>query len=268
MFHEAFTPVIDLRFAVMTTWQRAQLLALGRSADCLFFSLEAWTLRFARWFPGKCLVHLPVGSNIPHVNMAREQARERLGVHPNTVVLGLFGTAHPSRMLKLTNQSAQAALAAGHDAVVLYVGPDGPLVERELRATPLIASAGGVASAEVSRRLSAMDVHLAAFVDGISTRRGTLMAGLQHGVATVGTSGRLTDSVLREADGTALLLAPVESAEKFHDCVLRLIRDRDLRQKIGVGGHELYSREFDWIPIARRLIDALAQCEKTVSGEL
>ena len=268
MFHEVFTPVIDVRFAVMTTWQRAQLIALGRSADCLFFSVEAWTRQFACWFPGKHLTHLPVGSNVPRVNIGKEEARARLGIDPEAVVLGLFGTAHPSRMLKLTHQSAQAVLSAGHDAVVLYVGPDRPVIQREFGATPLIASAGAVEPAEVSRRFSAMDIHLAAFADGISTRRGTLMTGLQHGVATVGTHGRMTDSVLRRADGEALLLAPVDSAERFHDCVLRLTGDRDLRESVGAGAHELYSREFDWINIARQLIDALARCEKSASAKL
>jgi hypothetical protein len=70
------------------------------------------------------------------------------------------------------------------------------------------------------------------------------MTGLQHGVATVGTHGRMTDGILRRADGEALLLAPVESAERFHDCVLRLTRDRDLRQSVGAGAQKLYSREF------------------------
>src|SRR5690242_18894732 len=115
----------------MTTWQRAHLFALGRAFECSFISGEAWATGLARWFPGKALVHLPVGSNIPCTQISREAARARLGIRAERVVLGMFGTAHPSRMLALTREGARSALSAGHDAVVLYVGPHARLVERQ-----------------------------------------------------------------------------------------------------------------------------------------
>jgi len=266
MCHEVFTPASDLRFTVMTTWQRAQLLALGRKADCLFFSLEAWTRRFTRWFPGTPVVHLPVGSNVPRVAIGRHEARERLGIGPEKLVLGLFGTVHPSRMLDLTRRSVEAALDAGHDAVLLYVGPHASVVEKEFARVPLIATAGAVAPEEVSRRLTAMDIHLVAFLDGVSTRRGTLMAGLQHGVPTVGTSGVSTDSVLRAADGRAFLLSPAESPQAFCECVLRLSTDGDLRLMLGAGAGALYEREFDWTTLAKRLLDALTERGQSAGG--
>jgi glycosyltransferase involved in cell wall biosynthesis len=263
MFHEVFTPATDVRFTIMTTWQRAQLFALGRSADALFFSVEQWTNRFRRWFPGRSLAHLPVGSNIDEISMGHDEARARLGIEAGTVALGLFGRAHPSRMLELTRRSAQVVRDAGHDVAVVYVGPDSDVVQAELGDLPLMGTAGGVPPAEVSMRLAGMDVFLAAFVDGVSTRRGSLMAGLQHGLPTVGTIGPWTDSVLRRADGEALLLAPVDSPVQFCDCVLRLSAHNGLRRQLAHGARVLYEREFAWPTIANRLrerLEAISRC--------
>lgn len=259
MFHELFTPLTSLRFAVMSSWQRAQLRALGRSADRIFCSTENWTKRLASWFPGTELIHLPVGSNIPHIELGKEEARARLGLEPDGLVLGLFGTAHPSRMLGLTRNAVEAVLRQGHDAVVLYVGPDSPALEREFAGIPLLTTAGAAAADEVSRRLAAMDVHLVAFIDGVSTRRGTLMAGLQHGVPTVGTLGHSTDGILLDAAEEALLLAPVDAPADFSQSLIGLVGDVDLRQRVGVSGRRLYEREFDWPVTSKRLLEALAE---------
>lgn len=257
MCHEVFTPVIDLKFAVMTTWQRAQLFALGRTADCIFLSIEAWKRRLAWWFPRTPLVHLPVGSNVPVAEINSVEARSRLGIDPEQVVLGVFGTAHPSRMLRLMRDAAERVRAAGHNAVVLYVGPDDALVKRVLNGIPMIA-AGRVSATEVSWRFAAMDLYLAAFLDGVSTRRTTLMTGLQHGIPTIGTSGELTDGVLRAAHDDALVLVDVATPEHFAHAALRLLGDPELRDRIGARGRELYEREFDWPGIARRLVATLS----------
>jgi glycosyltransferase involved in cell wall biosynthesis len=257
MFHEVFTPASDVRFTIMTTWQRAQLFALGRSADALFFSVEQWTNRFRRWFPRTSLTHLPVGSNIDEVAIERDEARARLGINAGTVALGIFGRAHPSRMLELTRMSAQAVRSTGRDIAVVYVGPDAEVVQAELGDLPLTGTAGGVPPGEVSKRLAAMDVYLAAFVDGVSTRRGSLMAGLQHGLPTVGTVGPWTDSILRGADGDALLLAPVNSPVQFCDRVVRLSAHNGLRHQLARGARALYEREFAWPVIASRLRERL-----------
>jgi glycosyltransferase involved in cell wall biosynthesis len=256
MFHEAYTPLISLKFAVMTTWQRGQVYMLGRAAHRLYFSMEAWARQIGRWFPGKPAFLLPVGSNIPRLDIGVQEARARLGIGPQQVVLGLFGTAHPSRMLPLMRQTGEAVLREGHDAVLLYIGPDHDALKSAVGDLPL-RSDGALAADEVSRRFAAMDVYLAAFVDGISTRRGSMMTGLQHGIPTVGTTGINTDSVLSAQEGKAYLLAHVDAPDLFVAHTLRLLREPNLRRQIGAEGQCLYDREFDWKPIAARLLSTL-----------
>lgn len=254
--HETFVPVINWQFAVMTTWQRWQFWQLCRAADTVLFSIEQWLLRFRRRYPDHESELLPVGSNVPAVPISRDEARRRLNLPEGAMVLGLFGTAHPSRLLGTIRVAAARAQSAGFDARLLYLGPDGQKVREQARDIPSITD-GPLAPDEISRRLAAVDIFLSPYSDGISTRRGAMMAGLQHGLPMVGTSGELSDSMLLREDGHAFLLARASNPLQFSDCVLRLANDAALRRRIGEEGRRLYQREFAWDRIAERLLRAL-----------
>lgn len=159
MVHEPFVPIISLKFAVMGAYQRWQLWRIGQTANIMFFSIEAWQLRFQNWFPGKPLVHLPVGSNIPLIPCTRAEARARLGIEDRNIVLGLFGTASAGRLLEWVGQAAKAVEQSGRSVQLLYIGPDTEKFRAAAQEIPLIA--GGKASTEeVSLRFTAMDVFL------------------------------------------------------------------------------------------------------------
>lgn len=257
MVHETFVPVISWKFAVMTTWQRYQLWQLGRLASVLLFSTQPWAERFARWFPGTPCYHLPVGSNVPDSGAGRAVARRELGLEDGVVVLGVFGTAHPSRLLGYVHRAAARLRREGVDAVTLYVGPHGSQVRAALPGLPLV-DAGRQAPEGVSRCFRAMDVYLAPYSDGVSTRRGGFMAGLQHGVATVSTVGPLTDPMLREVAGEAFLAPPVWAAEAFTASVLELAGNPRLREAVGARGRTLFETHFTWDRLAARLLGILS----------
>ena len=258
MVHETFVPFgVNWKFRVMSLWQRPQFAVLSRAADVLFFSVDAWAETFARKFPGKPVIHLPVGSNIARVPISRAEARARLGIADDTLVLGVFGGMHISRLMDWVRSAADAVQATGRPLLVLHIGPDSDAVRALLGPLPLQAD-GPLSAEEVSRRFAAMDIHLAPFVDGISTRRGSVMTGLQHGIATVGTQAQHTDAVFREANGSALLLTKVSEPDQFIAQVLCLAGDATLRQQIGLTGQQLYEQEFAWASLARRIQDTLA----------
>ncbi len=257
MVHETFVPFgVNWKFRVMTLWQRPQFAVLSRTADALFFSVDAWAQTFRAKFPGKPVVHLPVGSNIPRVPIPRAEARARLGISENAFVLGVFGAMHISRRTEWVRDAAQAVCASGREVLVLHIGPDADAVRALLGPLPLIAD-GPLPEEEVSRRFAAMDVNLTPFVDGVSTRRGSLMTGLQHGIATVGTLGQHTDAILRDASGHALLLSEVTAPEAFIAHTLRLAEDPALRESLGQAGQRLYDQSFAWPSLARQLHQVL-----------
>jgi glycosyltransferase involved in cell wall biosynthesis len=258
MVHEPFVPIITPQFAVMATWQRWQLWRLGQTADVVFFSIDPWAKRFQRWFPKKPVLHLPVGSNIPLVPISRQEARARLGIGEDTVVLGLFGTASSGRMLERTIESLAALRSASIPAQVLYVGPHQTAICAALGSEDVIAG-GPYAAEEVSRRLSAMDIYLAAYVDGVSTRRGAFMAALQHGIATVGTRGPLTDALLDQEAGKAFLLADVTDPPAFSTAIASIAGSEETKQRLGQEALRLYEREFAWANTARKLCVSLTE---------
>jgi len=256
MFHEDFVPPTSWKFRVMRLWQRWQFRSLGQAAHLVFFSIDPWVTRYSNWFPGKPAVHLPVGSNIPEPSLTREQARKAIGIGNHELVIGLFGSGHSATMLDRVAAAAQRIRERGIDAMLLYVGTNGAAVRQKVTALP-VRDEGPLPPQQVSQRLMAMDLYLSPFADGVSTRRGSLHAGLQHGLPIAGTCGPSTDQILRNEADRSLLLAPVDSQQAFIDQVLRLATDAALRRRLGEAARQLCEREFTWARIAQRMITAM-----------
>jgi glycosyltransferase involved in cell wall biosynthesis len=256
MYHEMYVPVINWKFAIMATWQQYQFHALARSADVLMFSIEPWARQNQRRFPGKPIYHLPVGSNIERENIDRKDARSRLGMNSGEVVLGFFGTAHVSRLLHLIRSAAEKLKSSEVPVRILYIGPHAAQIREIVGDVPLIAE-GPLSVDEVSRRLSAVDIYLATYVDGVSTRRGAMMAALQHEIAVVGTVNYNTDSELVRTNHEAMHLIPVGKDEEFSDQVLDLARDSEKRLQLGRKGSVLFERRFSWSAIAQDFLTIL-----------
>jgi glycosyltransferase involved in cell wall biosynthesis len=256
MFHEDFVPITSWKNAIMTTWQRAQFWALGRQADVVGFSIEPWATRYQSWFPQADVAHWPVGSNIPYVDIDRETARSQLGIDASAFVAGVFGTVHESRMVPFIRQAGEALSCNTSDFLILYVGPDGDTLCAALSDLP-VYDAGALPAEEVSVHLTAMDLHLTPFSDGASTRRGSFLAGLQHGVPTLSTEGPLTDPMLKEAIETAFLLTPVDRPEAFEEAALSLLADPSRRVQIGKAGQHFFDNCFRWDKVARKVSNSL-----------
>lgn len=257
MVHEPFLPRTSLKNALVGAAQRAQLRALVRQADAVFVSTETWIPKLRPWAQGATpFVHLPVGSNITNANLDRAAARRALGIDNETLVAGVFGTARHTRLLPLV-RAASERLRAEQDAfVVLYVGPDGDRMREALPGLP-VRDLGRLPEADVSRALTAMDLHLAPFIFGVSTRRGSFMAGLQHGVPTISSIGTHTDRVLAEADGTALLLAPEKEPETYATLASALAADPARRAALAEAAQRLYYDAFAWPLLADRMLATL-----------
>jgi glycosyltransferase involved in cell wall biosynthesis len=265
MFHEDFVPPITWQFRIMRLWQKWQFKQLGSIADVVFFSIDPWVKKYSNWFPGKPVVHLPVGANLPRTKMGRDEARARLGIAPTTLVLGLFGSAHASRMLDRVRAAVEAAREVSGDVLFLYMGANGAAIHAMKLGCRVLAE-GPLPAEEVSHRLHAVDIYLAPFVDGVSTRRGSMMAGLQHGLATVGTLGDLTDDMLRAENNRSILLAEVASSAAFAAQARRLAEDNALRIRLGTAAREFYNRNFDWEPIASKLLATLDSYDRDRSS--
>ncbi len=258
MVHEPFVPVENWRFALFTTWQRWQLWALGSAADAIFFSIEPWVDRFRAWFPNTPLHHLPVGSNIDRTPAHRTADRTQLGLQSSDIVCGLFGSAHESRDFDLVRTAMLRLLDEGLPVRVLHVGTGGDQIRDSLGPDVPLVAVGPQPAPLVSRYLSAMDLYLAPFRKGLSARRGSVMAALQHARPVVTTLGPDTGPALQSSAGTAFLAVPLGRPAPFTEQVRRLALDPALREHIGEAGQALYQSTFDWPRLAERMESLLS----------
>jgi glycosyltransferase involved in cell wall biosynthesis len=254
--HEPFVPMVNWRWALMGLWQRVQLWTIAACADPILVTTEGWRAR-VRGRRAVAVLHLPVGSNLPDMRAVRARIRRRHGWPSEQVVLAAFGTADPARMQEHIVAAANRVAGAGLRVSLLNLGAGAPPLRGIARSTDVITP-GPLPERAIAEYLGAADVFLAPYADGLSTRRTTLMAALQHALAVVGTRGPATDAALLDS-GDALVLVPAGRREEFADATLRLAgdsRERDERRRLG---RALYELEFDWPVLAERLAAALTE---------
>jgi len=270
MFHEKVVPATTWKFRMMRLWQVPQYNALADIADVRFFSIQRWAeeeraRRPAR--PSEDVVHLPVGSNLPYCPPEKAKTRAELGIPEDAVVCGVFGTAHSSRLLDWVSDAVQALRRLGHDAVVLYIGSGGDAVRRACEGNlghpgVPVFDQGRLPAEDAAACFPAMDVYLSPFSDGISTRRGSAMAALQHGIPVVTTHGPLTDDIWAHTPG--LTLSPVEDGPAgFAASVCRSLDRPVSRQAI----RQWYLNHYSFECVARRLTEAIEQNTSSVDGQ-
>jgi glycosyltransferase involved in cell wall biosynthesis len=256
MVHEPYVPMINWRWTLMGIWQRSQLFALRALADPVFASIDAWASTLGEMRPRKAVHHLPVGSNLPDRRPYRKEARLLIGATPETLIVSTFGTAHPARRLEYVVAAVNAIATSGVPTTFLNLGAGAPTCAGVAPSVRVMAP--GLQSPSVlAEFLSATDIFLAPFIDGVSTRRTTVMAALQHGLAVIGTDGPLTDPAFRECDH-ALRLVPVEREDLFVDAALKLASRRAEREQVSRAARSLYDECFDWPIIAEALLSRLS----------
>ena len=212
-------------------------------------SISAWGPLLRRCAPGVRfdVGYRPVPSNIPVVDDVGGVAAVRRQVAPGgETIIGSFSTfsdltgplfavvmprlivARPGRVALLIGRGSRpmaARLAAAH-----------PALEGRLRAT------GELPPADVSRHLQACDLMIQAYPDGVSGRRGSVMAVLAHGRPTVTNTGFLSEPLW--ADSGAVGLAPSCAADDLVRTAERLLADRGERDRVGAAGRDLHERQF------------------------
>ena len=253
MVHEAFVPINSFKTLVMGVWQRLQLRALLLTADVVMATTSSWI----RLLPSGCrVVAIPAGSNLPDHRERREQSRLALGVESDQLVLASFGSDHPSFLLDRVVGAANAVAAARGSVKLLCLGA-GARTVTGLDARVELYRPGRQAGDDLATDLSACDIYLSPLSDGLSTRRTTLVAALQHGLPVVGTDGSRTEPELR-SEVRAIHWTPANEPTRFADAALEMSGNAALRQRCAAAARELYDRTFAWDVIARRVLAAIA----------
>jgi glycosyltransferase involved in cell wall biosynthesis len=195
--------------------------------------------------------HLPSGSNLPDARGERSAIRSELGFE-DALVVATLSTGHPSHLTAYVEVSLARLADEGIEVVFLQLGAGSPdvVVPDGLR----VVRPGPLPAARLGALLASADLMLTPFVDGVSTRRGSFIAGLCEAVAVVGTQGGLTDSMLR---GRGLELVAVGDAARFAGQVVAVATDLDRRAPAASHGRVLFEAELTWEAIVARLLAGL-----------
>jgi glycosyltransferase involved in cell wall biosynthesis len=226
-------------------------------------------IQLAQYALPTSIVRIPIGSNIePKLPSSydRHAARARWGVGPGDILLGYFGFLNERKGGEALVATLALLVERGSPAHLLLIGgragtSDPTNVEYARRVDALIERrgvlhrvhrTGFVSPEEVSASLTACDVCVLPYRDGVSLRHGSLHACLAHGRPIVTTRPAVTTPELR-ADENAILVPPGD-ARAMAGAVQRLAGDGKLRQRLGVGASAL-AADFAWNRIAGRTVD-------------
>ncbi|HEV3470238.1 MAG TPA: glycosyltransferase family 4 protein [Pyrinomonadaceae bacterium] len=228
---------------------RLMIAVLLRAARRVWFSIPAWEdyWRPYAFGPPPSFGWLPVPATVPVADdpSLTAEVRARLRVSEGGVIVGHLGTYAPPVRESL-RRVLPALLSECAAASVLLLGRGGEGLRDELlSARPelegRVHESGYLGARELSAHLSACDLLVQPFPDGVSTRRTSVMAALAHGRAVVTTRGRLTEELWGETGAVAL----GEDAAGLAREAARLLDAGPARARLGEAARALYRERFD-----------------------
>jgi hypothetical protein len=249
MFHEVAFPFdrdAPVRLNLLAGTHRLMARLVGGAAQRAFVSIPAWRPGVESVTPARTPVAwLPVPSGIPLVLDDRASAAIHARYGNGHALVGHFGTY--GRHMRSLLAGCIPALAARCDCRLLLLGRDSEAVAAELTASfPVLAGrlhgAGALFPDDVSRHVSACDVMLQPYPDGISSRRTSAMAALSHARPVVTTSGPLTEDVW--ATSGAAVLVPVADAAGLAEATAALATNPERRARLAEHARALYRDQF------------------------
>lgn len=261
MVHEAFLPFNSHSWKqnVAAIVQRAMTIVLLNAAQRVYMSIPGWESRLRPFLIGREVPFewLPVPSNIPVIDDSDgiDEVRKRYAAN-NQSIVGHFGT-YGRLISDLLINTIPELMNDAPDCVVLLLGRGGDSLRETLIRThpnlaPRLYATGALEAADLSRHISACDVMLQPYPDGISSRRTSAMAILSHGVPMVTTKGELTETIWVES--CAVLLATPSSTSELVKLVTQILRDAPKRHQLSRNGYILYEEKFSATWLIENLI--------------
>jgi glycosyltransferase involved in cell wall biosynthesis len=260
MVHEPFLGFREgaFRLDLIACVHRVMAALLLGVARRVWVSIPAWAEQLRPWAIGSAppFCWLPVPSNLAVSDDAGLLSRVRATLRTGSdLMIGHLSTydVHARQVLQeLVPQLIRDVPASS----VLLLGRGSDLVAADLRARhpalkDRVSGVGALEADALSAHLQACDLMVQPYVDGASTRRGTLMASLAHGVPVVTTVGRLSEPFWSSA--AAVSAVPAGDVEGMVQATVALAADAGRRQRQSVAARELYAARFDVAHVTKAL---------------
>lgn len=250
MVHEAFLAFHEgsWRQDAVAVVHRLMTVILLQAANWVWVSIPAWERAWRPYMLWRRVPFqwLPIPSNVPLLQDS-DEAKAVRARYPSRILIGHFGT-YPIAIRDLLKAIAPRLLDNAPERQILLIGKGSERFCEELRrANPhlkdRVHATGSLGMRELSGALGACDVLIQPYPDGVSTRRTSLMAALEHGIPTVSTTGHLSEPFWQTVEGVAL--APVGDTEEFVRLAQLLLENEAERKRIGSAARALYKAKFD-----------------------
>jgi glycosyltransferase involved in cell wall biosynthesis len=260
MVHEPFLVFGEsLKQHMAATVQRIMIMVLLHAARQVWVAIPAWEALCRRYAFGRHARFrwLPVPSNIAFVKDPKGiTAIRRHYSNGQSRLLGYFGTYD-----RLRNKMLMAILPRlleNPEIAFLLIGRGSDLMRTAFLESystfgSRLHATGSLENADVSRHISACDLMMQPYPDGVSSRRTSVMAALSHGRPTVTTTGPLTEPLWKESGAVAL--APGIDVDGIVECTQRLLLNHTERARLSAAAEWFYLKHFDAVVTVGMLRD-------------
>ena len=238
---------------------RIQWGPLVRNADAVGISTEAWLVNRVGAkppFTGKFLL-TPSPSNIPVAETAGDHSktwRRKHDLPDDLPLMAYFGAMSWHKRFDWVIDSWKASQKEGRPVGLVMVGSVGDYTPpTELRS--LFKPLGYLDEVDVSKALRAIDLLMLPYLDGVSERRGSFMAGIQHGKTVLTNLGEGTGAQLSKSDFFAA--SGKTDRDGFIKLANDLISDKSKLSNLGDRARRTYDERYSWDIVCRRILDRL-----------
>jgi glycosyltransferase involved in cell wall biosynthesis len=249
MFHEVMyiaKPGDHPARRVLAFLQRRLAARLLRAADAVDVNVTLWERLLRPIDPTRGRVYgwRPVPSNVPIVDDPEGVAaiRRRLAPAASAQLIGSFGT-FAADVTALLADAMLPLLIGRPDRAGVLIGRGGDRVaDAWLRDHPELAgrlmATGARGHDEISRHLQACDLLIQPYPGGVCTKRGSVMAGIAHGMATVTTCSEATEPEWSEYGAAAM--AAEGDGPAMVELAGSLLADPASRARLGEAGRAFH----------------------------
>ncbi len=242
---------------------RLMVMILLRAAHKVWVSIPEWERRWHPYALGRRVPFqwLPIPSNIPVVDdNARIHTTRRQYAAGGEQLIGHFGT-YGAAVTELLEPVITAANGPGRVFLLMGMGSQefrDRLTGQRPELAGTVVATGALPAEDLSPHVAACDLLIQPFLDGVSSRRTSIMVGLCHGKAIVTTVGPSSEAVWTSSGAVAT--AAVGDTPGFVNLVEKLACDAGERARLGQAARELYQARFD-------IAKTIAELDETVARE-
>ncbi len=241
-------------------WYRFPFAVFNRLVYCfiVFFSrrvglsIKSWRDKSAKiffWLKDK-FVLIPVFSNIDTIQLSeieKQNLKCRYNISEGETIIFFMGGFNPSKLIDYVLAALDYLLKKGYKIKLICAGFETEKVFGFLRPNQhhlkdKIITTGLISGQAMAQLLNISDIYLCPYADGISTRRGSAMAGFQFGLGVVSTHGENTD-IRFFLDRKIALLSTLDVGE-FTQKTEQILVDKQTREKLGRAAKEFYEEHF------------------------